>query len=161
MISERVVHESVQRLAQTAGASIRVIAVCIGIFLIAMAMNKLAWLSESSILRDRLLNWRPTAVPVVQWYLDHIAIPGAPIFARLVPLGEMSAGVALVAGYRVRVAAALTLFMIVNFQFATGAFFDPAFLRDGTGLPLMGGLLAIALDRSRLPWSLRPKRARI
>jgi uncharacterized membrane protein YphA (DoxX/SURF4 family) len=90
------------------------------------------------------------------WYLDHIAIPGAPIFARLVPLGEMAAGVALVAGYRCRLAAALALFMIVNFQFATGAFFDPAFFRDGTGLPVMGGLLAIAIDRSRPPpWSLR------
>jgi hypothetical protein len=46
--------------------------------------------------------------------------------------------------------------MIVNFQFATGAFFDPAFLRDGTGLPVLGDLLAIALDKSRSPRSLRP-----
>jgi uncharacterized membrane protein YphA (DoxX/SURF4 family) len=155
MISERVVQEPLPRRARTTGAPMRVIAVCLGVFLIAMAMNKLAWLGEPSILRDRFVNWRPTAVPVVQWYLDHVAIPGAPIFARLVPLGEMAAGVALVAGYRVRVAAALALFMIVNFQFATGAFFEPAFFRDGTGLPVIGGLLAIALDKSRPPWSLR------
>ena len=147
---------SLQPIAQATGASIRVVTVCMGVFLIAMAMNKVAWLGESSLLQDRFLNWRPTAAPVVQWYLDHVAIPGAPLFARLVPLGEMSAGIALVAGYRVRLAAALALFMIVNFQFATGAFFDTAFLRDGTGLPVMGGLLAIALDQSRPPWSLRP-----
>jgi hypothetical protein len=155
MSSERVVQEPLQPLAPVPGASIRLVAACVGVFLIAMAMNKVAWLGEPSMLQDRFLNWRPTSVAVVQWYLDYVAIPGSAIFARLVPLGEMAAGVALVVGYRRRLAAVLALFMIVNFQFATGAFFDPAFLRDGTGLPVMGALLAIAIDRSRLPWSLR------
>ena len=44
--------------------------------------------------------------------------------------------------------------MVLNFHFATSAFWSIDFLRDGTGLPVLGGLLAIAISGSRLPFSI-------
>ena len=43
--------------------------------------------------------------------------------------------------------------MVLNFHFATSAFWSAEFLRDGTGLPVLGGLLAMAISGSRLPFS--------
>ena len=120
-----------------------------------MAVNKVAWISDSSLLMRRFQQWLPDPVPLVQWYLETIAIPGAPLFARLVPLGEFATGVALMVGFHPRWAAALALFMVINFHFATGSFFEWAFLREGNGLPVLAGLLAIAAGGARLPWSLR------
>jgi hypothetical protein len=30
--------------------------------------------------------WLPNATPSVRWYLETVCIPGAPLFARLVPI---------------------------------------------------------------------------
>jgi hypothetical protein len=50
------------------------------------------------------------------------------------------------------VAAAAALAMILNFHLATSSFSSAAFLRDGTGPPMMAALLALALAGS--PFSL-------
>ena len=139
----------------TAAAGLRALALLLGIFFVAMAVNKVAWISDSSLLMRRFQQWLPDPVPLVQWYLETIAIPGAPLFARLVPLGEFATGVALMVGFHSRWAAVLALFMVINFHFATGSFFEWAFLREGNGLPVLAGLLAIAAGGARLPWSLR------
>ena len=137
------------------GASIglRVLAICIGVFLVAMAFNKLAWFADGQMLLDRFLRWLPDARPAVRWYLETIAIPAAPLFARLVPLGELTCGIALIVGFWPRIAAALSLFMVLNFHFATGTYWSSEFLRDGTGLPLIGALLALTLNKGKLPFS--------
>ena len=80
-------------------------------------------------------------------------MPGAPLFARLVPLGELAAGAALVAGYQVRLAAAVALLMILNFHFAMGILFQSAYLTNGFGLPVVGGLSALAIGAQRQPFS--------
>jgi uncharacterized membrane protein YphA (DoxX/SURF4 family) len=59
----------------------------------------------------------------------------------------------LIVGFWTRMAAIAAFLMVLNFHFATSAFWSPAFLRDGTGLPVLGGLLALAISGSRLPLS--------
>ena len=61
--------------------------------------------------------------------------------------------VALILGFWTRMAAIVAFLMVLNFHFATSAFWSIDFLRDGTGFPLLGGLLAIAISGKRLPFS--------
>jgi uncharacterized membrane protein YphA (DoxX/SURF4 family) len=137
----------------TGGFGLRILAVMLGIFFIAMSFTKIAWLTDSGILLQRFQQWLPNATPSVRWYLETVCIPGAPLFARLVPIGEFCAGIALIVGFWTRMAAIATFLMVLNFHFATSAFWSPAFLRDGTGLPVLGGLLALAVSGARLPFS--------
>jgi hypothetical protein len=46
--------------------------------------------------------------------------------------------------------------MVLNFHFALGSFFDWGALRDAALLPVVGGLLALAISSARLPWSVKP-----
>ncbi len=137
----------------TGGIGLRILAVMLGVFFVAMSLSKVAWLTNSSILLQKLQQWAPNASPSVRWYLETVCIPGAPLFARLVPIGEFCAGIALIVGFWTRMAAIAAFLMVLNFHFATSAFWSPAFLRDGTGLPVLGGLLALAIGGSRLPFS--------
>lgn len=141
------------RIGSPAGA-LRILSLALGIFLIFMAADKIAWLSDSTILARRLQEWRGMARPAARWYLDTIAIPGAPVFARVVVLAELAAGTALILGTRVRLAAALAFLMVVNFHFAADLIFRYAYLTNAYGLPILGGLLALAVGGgTRLPFS--------
>jgi uncharacterized membrane protein YphA (DoxX/SURF4 family) len=133
---------------------LRLLAIMLGVFFLGMCSTKLAWFLDSSILLNKFqMIFLPKAPPIVRWYLETVCIPGAPLFARLVPLGELAAGLALVAGFWPRMAATVALLMVLNFHFATSAFWSVDFLRDGTGLPVLGGLLVLALNGARLPFS--------
>ena len=129
--------------------------ILLGVFFIFEAVNKLAWLADGGILTKQLQEWLSNAVPSTRWYLETVAIPGAPVFARLVMLGELALGVGLLLGVWVRVAALLGLLMVLNFHFASGRVFQYAILTNGYGLPVLGGLLALAIGGSKLPWSLK------
>jgi uncharacterized membrane protein YphA (DoxX/SURF4 family) len=132
---------------------LRVLAVMLGVFLIAMSATRVAWLTDSGILLRKLQLLLQKAPPIVRWYLETVCIPGVPIFARLVPLLEFSAGLALIAGFRTRLTAALAFLMVLNFHFAASAFWSAEFLGDGMALPVLGGLLALAISGARLPFS--------
>jgi len=82
-----------------------------------------------------------------------VVAPGVPLFARLVPLAELSTGVALILGFWTQLVAALAFLMVANFHFARGFFYEWEFLMDGAGLPVLGGLLVLALGGLRLPFS--------
>jgi uncharacterized membrane protein YphA (DoxX/SURF4 family) len=82
-------------------------------------------------------------------------MPGVPLFARLVPLAELSAGFAFMLGVWIRPVACSALVMVSTFHFARGLFHDPEVLTDGLGFPLLGALLALAIGGSALPFSLR------
>ena len=141
------------RIGSPAGA-LRILSLALGIFLIFMAADKIAWLTDSTILVRRLQEWRGMARPAARWYLDTIAIPGAPVFARVVVLSELAAGTALILGTRVRLAAALAFLMVLNFHFAADLIFQYAYLTNAYGLPILGGLLALAVGGgTRLPFS--------
>lgn len=139
------------------GWGLALLRVCLGVFFLFEGFGKVAWLADSNILVGRLAGWmsEPGAVSATRWYLSHVAMPGVAIFARLVPLGELAAGIALIAGVWTRTAAALALLMVLNFHVASGAIFHMPFLTNGYGLPVLGGTLALAVGGLRLPLSLR------
>ena len=126
----------------------------LGIFLISMGFGKLDWAADSSLLENELRNWWGPAPAISKLYIDWFAMPLHPILARLVLLGEVTTGLALVAGYRLRLAALAALFMILNFHFAMGLLFSSAYLTNGYALPVVGGLVAVAVGGRRLPYSL-------
>ena len=138
-----------------AAAGLRVLSMFLGVFLIFEGLGKLAWFTDSGPLTGALQGWLKEAAPTSRWYLETFAIPGIPMFARLVPLGELVGGAALVAGFWSRVAALAAFLMVLNFHIASGAIFQYRFLTNGFGLPVLGGLLALAIGGSRLPWSVR------
>lgn len=138
----------------TSASGLRVLSITLGMFLLFMGLDKLGWLMDGSLLAMRLQEWRGSASPMARWYLDTIAIPGAPVFARLVPFGELAAGAALVCGIRVRLAAIVSLLMVLNFHFASDVLFHYSYLTNAYGPPVLGGLLALAIGGARLPFSL-------
>jgi uncharacterized membrane protein YphA (DoxX/SURF4 family) len=141
--------------AANAGAiGMRVLSLLLGVFVTFMGIDKLDWLTDTGPLSGLFYEWLAAAPPASRWYLEHIAIPGLPLFARAVPLAELAVGAALVAGYRVRVAALVMLFMVLNFHFASDVLFHYSYLINAYGPPVMGGLLALAIGGTRLPWGL-------
>ena len=138
-------------LAGGSAAGFRALSVMMGVFLLFMGIDKLSWLTDAGVLAGRFQEWLETAPPASRWYLETLAIPGAPVFARLVPLAEMAAGAALLFGYLVRVAAALAFFMVLSFHFASDVLFHDSYLTNGYGLPVLDSLMALAIGGARLP----------
>ena len=135
------------------GLGLRVLALAMGVFLCLMGVNKISWITDSNVLVSQLLQWRDSTFGSSLWYLETIALPGASVFARMVPVAEMCAGFALFVGYRIRLVALLALAMILNFHFASGVLFSMSYLTNGYGPPVVGSLLALGLSGRRLPWS--------
>ena len=143
--------------APSAVVALRLLALLLGAFFVSRGLEKLPWFFDSGILSERLQGAMKNAPATsVRWYIETIAMPGVPLFARLVPLAELSTGVAFILGFWPRLAAALALALVANVHFALGSYFSSEFLIDGAGLPVMGGLLALVISNARLPWSLRP-----
>lgn len=134
-----------------------VLRIFLGVFLIFEALGKSSWLMDTAPLLKQLNGWQQAAVPMNRWYLETVAIPGAAIFARLVPFGEAAAGLALVFGFYTRLAAFMAMLMVLNFHYASGAIFQYSFLTNGYGLPVVGGLLALAVGGVGLPLGLNRK----
>jgi len=128
-----------------------VLRICIGIFFIFEGIGKLSWFTDTSLLAEQLRNWSQavSSSSLSHMYLVRLAIPGVRIFARLVPLGEIVSGVALVVGFWTPLFAFVAFFMALNFQFASGALFRYSFLTSGYGLPVLGSTLALALSGLR------------
>ena len=142
---------STAQVGSSAGG-LRALSLIMGVFFIFMGIDKTGWLTDNGILARRLQEWLAAAPLASRWYLETIAIPGAPVFARLVPLGEVAAGTALVCGFRVRLASAMALLMVLNFHFASDVLFHYSYLTNAYGLPVLGGLLALAIGGRRLPF---------
>jgi uncharacterized membrane protein YphA (DoxX/SURF4 family) len=135
-------------------AALRVLGLAIGLFFLFNGLDKRAWFLDSNILSERLDGWLENAAPSVRWYIETLAAPGVPLFARLVPLAELVVGAGLIVGFWTRLAAFLALMMVANFDFARGMFHSGEFLTDGVGFPVVGGLLALTIAGARLPFSL-------
>jgi uncharacterized membrane protein YphA (DoxX/SURF4 family) len=135
------------------GRGLAVIRIMLGVFLVFEAMGKIGWLGDSGELTRRLTAWSQDATPTAQWYLQRVAQPGVVYFARLVPLGEFTAGLALILGFWTRLAAFLAFLMVLNFHVASSAIFRYSFLTNGYGLPVLSGLLGLTIGGTRLPWS--------
>lgn len=127
----------------------------LGTFLLFEGLGKLGWFLNTDALSRTLASWSQGANSWSAWYLQTVAIPYVSIFARLVVAGELCSGFALLTGVFTRWAALLAFLMVLNFHVASGALFKYAFLTNGYGLPVLGGLLALAIGAGRLPWSLK------
>jgi len=129
----------------------------VGVFFLFEGVAKLRWLVDSSVLAGQLDAWLKT-VPTGSWsagYLTRFAIPHVSLFARLVPLGEVASGLALLFGVWTPIFALIAFVMVINYHVASGALFRYGFLTNGYGLPVLGATLALALGGARLPWSIR------
>lgn len=124
-----------------------VLRISVGLFFVAEGVSKASWFLDSSILARQLAGWSQaaTAGSLSRWYLDHIALAGVPYFARLVPLGEITSGAALILGFWTPLFAFIAFFMALNFQIAGGAVTKISFLTSGYGLPVLGSTLALAI----------------
>ena len=139
------------------GTGLTLLRIFIGIFFIFEGLGKIRWFVNTSQLAGMFSSWSQAAAPgsVSHWYLEHIAFPGLTVFARLVPLGEITSGLALVLGFWTPFFAFVAFFMALNFQIAGNALFRYSFLTSGYGLPVLGATLALAIGGVRLPWSIR------
>ena len=129
-------------------AALGLLRICVGIFMIFFGLDKAPWLLDATPLAAQLSLWLVEAPPVSRWYLERI-IPGAPVFARVIPLAAMVGGVALAAGFWARIAAAVSLVVVLSLQFAAGSILEYAYLLDAKGLPLVGALAALMIGGER------------
>ena len=144
----------------SSGLALRVLSVCMGVFFLFMSLDKTSWLADPGLLTTQLRGWHGEAPAASRWYLETVAIPGAQVFARIVPVGELAVGLALIAGIQVRLAAVAGLFMVLNFHFAMGVLLRYSYLWNGYGPPVLGSLTALAIGGARLPFSITSRRAR-
>jgi uncharacterized membrane protein YphA (DoxX/SURF4 family) len=139
------------------GNGLAILRIAIGIFFLFEGIGKIRWFTDTSLLAGQLAAWAQ-AVPAGSWshqYLDRVAMPYAAYFARLVPLGEITSGLALIAGVWTPIFALVAFVMALSFQFASGALFKYSILTSGYGLPVLGSTLALVVGGIRLPWSIR------
>jgi len=131
-----------------------ILRILLGVFFLFHGIDRLRWLIDSGPLAAQVGQFMKTATTVNRWYVERL-LPGLPVFARLVVLGELFTGLALITGFWTRLAAGLAFLMVLNFHVAGGTLFKYAFLTDGYGLPVLGALLALTIGGARLPWSVR------
>jgi uncharacterized membrane protein YphA (DoxX/SURF4 family) len=139
------------------GTGLAILRVFIGVFFLFEGIGKYRWFMNTSLLAGQLSGWMQAASPgsMQHQYLDRLAIPYTMIFARLVPLGEILSGLALILGFWTPIVAFVAFFMALNFAFASGALFKFSFLSSGYGLPVLGSTLALVFGGIRLPLSFR------
>lgn len=131
--------------AVNAGRALVLLRICLGVFLIVKSINKFGWLLDTSPLTARLTAWaaNPESIGISRAYAE-LLIPAAPVFARLALIGELGGGIALIAGFRTRIVAALALVMILNYHLASGGLLAYDFLTDASGLVVVSALAALA-----------------
>ena len=136
------------------------LSLALGVFFLFMGLDKTGWLLDPGLLATELRSWLANAPAPSRWYIETVAIPGAPIFARLVLIGELAVAAALLLGRYVRLAALAGFFMVANFHFAMGVMLKWNYLWNAYGPPVLGGLLALAVGGATLPWALHLGRLR-
>lgn len=139
------------------GTGLFILRILIGTFFLFEGIAKLRWFIDPSLLTASLTAWQRDVAPgsISAQYLGRIAFPHVGVWARLVPLGEISSGLALIFGVYTPLFAFVAFFMALNFHVAGGTLFRYSFLTNGYGLPVLGGTLALAFGGVRLPFSLR------
>jgi len=139
------------------GAGLTLLRILLGVFFLFQGLNHLRWLLDPSALSQQLaaLEHSVRAGSISARYLQRAVIPFAGVIARLVPIGQIAAGLAMIVGFWTSLFAALAFVLVVNSYLATGALFTYAFLTSPSGLPVIGGTLALMIAGGRLPWSIR------
>ena len=141
--------------ATSQARGLTVLRLCLGVFFLLQGISKIGWLMDPSPLTAQLTSYLETANTWNRPYLEKVCIPGAAVFARLVLLGELATGVSLLLGAYAPYAALAAFLMVLNIHFASGLLFEYRFLTNGYGLPVLGGLLALAIGGAALPLSVK------
>jgi uncharacterized membrane protein YphA (DoxX/SURF4 family) len=141
--------------ANSQARGLTVLRLLLGVFFLFEGLGKIGWLMDPSPLTAQLTGYLQTANQWNRAYLETVCIPGAAVFARLVLFGELATGTALILGAYARYAAIAAFLMVLNIHFASGAIFQYRFLTNGFGLPVLGGLLALAIGGAALPLSVK------
>lgn len=141
--------------APSSSSGLVALRLCLGVFFLFEGIGKIGWLTDASPLTTRLTGFLQNANAWNRAYLETVCIPGAAVFARLVLFGELATGVSFLLGAYSRLAAIAAFLMVLNIHFASGAIFQYGFLTNGYALPVLGGLLALAIGGASLPLSLR------
>lgn len=128
---------------------------CLGVFFLFQAISKIGWYASSAVLQSRFDEWVQYVPPLSRVYLQTVCMPGVELWSRVVPTAEFAVAAALILGGFTRLAALLALLMVLNFHFASGVMLQYSYLTNGYGLPVLGGLIALALGGSGLPLSIR------
>lgn len=132
--------------------------IALGVFFLFEGWDKFPWMGNPEQLTAILTRWSETASPLSRWYLQSVALPGAPVFARLIFIGEVLAGLALICGFHTRTVALIAFLLVVNIHLAHSTLLQYSFLSKGDGLPVLGGLLGLAIGGGRLPLSLKKRK---
>lgn len=140
--------QSPSRVRERAGVHLLILRVSLGVFFLFKAVGKMSWILDSSILSGRLELWLQQATAVNRWYIE-LVLPGADVLSRVVVVAELGTAAALLSGFWMQPVALAAFFMVLNFHVATAAIFEYSFLVDGSGLPVLGGLLALAFSVGR------------
>lgn len=130
----------------------------LGVFFLFEGWDKLPWLADPEQLAVILNRWAEDGSPLSKWYVQTFALPGAPLFARLVFFGEVLAGISLILGIWTRATALATFLLVINIHLAHNTLLQYSFLSKGDGLPVLGGLLALVIGGGRLPLSLTKRK---
>jgi thiosulfate dehydrogenase [quinone] large subunit len=85
---------------------------------------------------------------VTQWYLTSVAVPGVETWARLIPMGEMAIGVALILGLLTLPTLIVSSLLVINYQIATGTLFSPAFFFSPYALLLLSTILILMFSKA-------------
>ncbi|MGE0594699.1 MAG: DoxX family membrane protein [Vicinamibacterales bacterium] len=129
--------------------------IVLGVFFLFEGLGKVGWFADAGPLTARLTGYLQNANAWNRPYLEAVCLPGVTLFARLVPLGELATGVSFLLGAYARWAAIAAFLMVANIHFASGVLFQYSFLTNGYALPVLGGLLALAIGGGSLPFSLK------
>ena len=89
MPAERDLRQADMTTLYSPAGGLRALSLVMGLFLVLMGYGKLAWFADSAHLTYELEQWLSfEPVPISRWYIEWVAMPGAPLFARLVVLGR-------------------------------------------------------------------------
>ena len=104
------------------------------------------WLQNSEHLVTTLNNFKQHAGGAQLFYLEHIALPYAGAWAKLIMIGEFAVGVSMLLGLLVRFSAAAAILMVINLHAATGNLYTLNFFGSPWAALLIASLLAMFLS---------------
>lgn len=139
-------------------AGLVVARLALGVFFVFEGWDKLPWVTHPEELTSILNRWAEAGSSWSRWYVQSFCLPGAPIFARLMFFGEVLAGAALIFGVWTRATALVLFLLVLNIHLAHNTLLQYSFLSKGDGLPVLGGLMALAIGGAKLPLSVRKRK---
>src|SRR2546422_11439056 len=83
------------------GTGLTVLRILLGVFFLFQGVSHGRWLLDPSPLSQQLATWEHSARAgsISAQYLQRVAVPFAGVLARLVPLGQIGAGLGMIAGF--------------------------------------------------------------